>query len=61
MAMAGYDPQQAVAFWQRDGREVQGQSQSLEFLSTHPLYDTRIRNLQNLVPEAMQYYKPRAG
>ncbi|MBP8303776.1 MAG: M48 family metallopeptidase [Phycisphaerae bacterium] len=61
MAMAGYDPQQAVAFWQRMAAKSQGQSQSLEFLSTHPLYDTRIRNLQNLVPEAMQYYKPRAG
>lgn len=61
MAMAGYDPQQAVAFWQRMAEQSQGRSQSLEFLSTHPLYDTRIRNLQDLIPEAMQYYRPQAG
>jgi Zn-dependent protease with chaperone function len=28
-----------------------------EFLSTHPADETRIRNLEKLIPEAMQYYK----
>ena len=56
MAMAGYDPHEAVDFWQR--MAANSGSQPLEFLSTHPANETRIQNLQNLIPEAMQYYKP---
>ena len=56
MAMAGYDPEEAVAFWQRMAAEKKGQ-QPLELLSTHPADATRIRNMQSLVPEAMQYYR----
>jgi len=60
MAMAGYHPQKAVEFWQRMAEQSKGQPKGLEFLSTHPLYETRIQNIQNLIPEAMQFYKPRA-
>ena len=30
-----------------------------EFLSTHPSHDTRIRDLEAHIPEALKYYKPR--
>nr|WP_294943704.1 M48 family metallopeptidase [uncultured Mucilaginibacter sp.] len=58
MAMAGYDPRQAVAFWQRMAAQNKGGSPP-EFLSTHPSDATRIANLQNLIPEALKYYKGR--
>jgi predicted Zn-dependent protease len=29
-----------------------------EFLSTHPSDETRIRKIQEAIPEAMEYYKP---
>ncbi len=57
MAKAGYDPREAVAFWQRMDEAVKGNPQPPEFLSTHPGYGTRIRNLQQWLPEAMVYYK----
>ena len=56
MAMAGYNPNEAVNFWQRMSVAKQG-SQTLEILSTHPADSTRIRNIQQLIPKAMQYYK----
>jgi len=54
MAMAGYDPHNALDFWQRM-KEEGGQSPP-EFLSTHPNYDTRIENIKEWMPEAMNYY-----
>jgi predicted Zn-dependent protease len=58
MAMAGYDPHMAVTFWQRMAAQNKGGSPP-EFLSTHPSDATRIANIQNLIPEAMKYYKGR--
>jgi predicted Zn-dependent protease len=58
MARAGYDPSQAIAFWRRFaeyGRKQGGKSP--EFLSTHPLGETRIAELQRLLPEAMVEYE----
>lgn len=57
MAQAGYDPREAVSFWQRMDEAVSGQPQPPEFLSTHPGYGTRIRNLRMWLPEAMPYYQ----
>ncbi len=57
MAMAGYDPSAAVAFWERMSAMKSG-DQPPEFLSTHPADSTRIQNLRNLIPEAMEYYRP---
>ena len=54
MAMAGYDPRAAVDFWERMAQE--GGGAPPEFLSTHPSDRTRIRQLEALLPEAMQYY-----
>jgi predicted Zn-dependent protease len=56
MAMAGYNPQEAVAFWQRMAAQNKGGA-TPEFLSTHPADATRIAAIQNAVPEAMKYYK----
>lgn len=56
MAMAGYDPNEAVNFWQRMAAQNKGGS-TPEFLSTHPADATRIAAIQNAIPEAMKYYK----
>ncbi|MBN2167552.1 MAG: M48 family metallopeptidase [Marinilabiliaceae bacterium] len=55
MAMAGYNPNAAVEFWQRMSQS--GGQKPPEFLSTHPSDNTRIRNLKAYIPEAMKYYK----
>jgi predicted Zn-dependent protease len=57
MAMAGYDPSHAAAFWERMAQQRGGPSPP-EFLSTHPADQTRVRNLQEALPEAMRYYQP---
>ena len=56
MAMAGYNPNEAVEFWKRMAAQ-KGGSAPPEFLSTHPSDITRINDLKKLLPEAMQYYK----
>jgi predicted Zn-dependent protease len=56
MAMAGYDPREAVPFWERMSQA--GGGAPPEFLSTHPAHDTRISDLKKLMPEAMKYYQP---
>lgn len=53
-AMAGYDPREAVPFWERMAKS--GGAGQPEFLSTHPSNQTRIRNLEKFMPEAMKYY-----
>ena len=55
-AMAGYDPQVAITFWQRMSKATGGGSSSL--LSDHPSDADRIQNLQGWMPEALTYYKP---
>lgn len=58
MAMAGYNPQNATAFWQRMSQASTGSQKPPEFLSTHPSDATRIARIQNALPEAQKYYKP---
>jgi predicted Zn-dependent protease len=55
MSIAGYDPNEAVEFWQRMS-QLGGQSPP-EFLSTHPSNQTRINDIKEHIPEAMEYYK----
>lgn len=57
MAMAGYDPQAAVSFWERMANQGNAAQKPPELLSTHPADQTRINNLKNYMPEAMSYYK----
>jgi len=52
MAIAGYDPAQAVPFWERMAGRSRGGS--IEFLSTHPSSSTRIRQLRDWTPAAKQ-------
>lgn len=54
-AMAGYDPNSAVEFWER--MAAQGGQKPLEILSTHPSDATRIADIKAFLPEAMKYYK----
>ena len=54
-AMAGYDPQEAVSFWQRMASATGGGSNSI--FSDHPSDASRIKNIQGWIPEAMSYYK----
>ena len=58
-AMAGYDPQVAVTFWQR--MAAQSTNKTSEFLSDHPSDATRIKNIQGWMPEALKYYKPQTA
>ena len=55
MAKAGYDPREALNFW--ENMKAQNEKKPLEFLSTHPLPDTRIRDIQNLMPQALELYE----
>ncbi len=58
MAKAGYDPNEAIKFWQRMAAASGGSQGGLsDFLSTHPSDAKRVKDLQELLPEAMQYYK----
>ncbi len=57
MAMAGYDPREAPEFWKRMSAGKKGAPP--EFLSTHPADETRINNIQKLMPEALTYYRKR--
>lgn len=54
-AMAGYNPQEAIPFWQRMSNA--GGAKPPEFLSTHPADDTRIRKLEANMAEAMRFYE----
>ena len=54
-AMAGYDPQVAVSFWQR--MAAASNNQRSEFFSDHPSDATRIKQIQGWMPEALKYYK----
>jgi predicted Zn-dependent protease len=56
MAMAGYDPHQAIGFWERMAAQKQG-GEPPEFMSTHPASATRIRNIKKLIPQVMPYYE----
>jgi predicted Zn-dependent protease len=55
MAMAGYDPRQAIPFWQR--MAAQGGGRPPEFLSTHPGPESRMENLRQHLPKAMELYR----
>ena len=67
MAQAGYDPHEAVPFWERMSgcpRNMIGKlcfrsaSAIPEFLSTHPSDISRINQIEAWVPDAMRFYQP---
>lgn len=55
-AMAGYDPNKAIDFWQR--MAAMSTNNTSEIFSDHPSDEKRIAALKNVIPEAMNYYKP---
>lgn len=55
MAMAGYDPAEALSFWSR--MAANAKTSVPEILSTHPSDEKRIANIQKLLPAAQSYYK----
>ena len=56
MAKAGYDPRQAPEFWRRMIAASGGGSGLPAFLSSHPTDESRVRNLEQWMPEALKYY-----
>ncbi len=56
MAKAGFNPTESVNLWINMGK-ASGGNQPAEFLSTHPSHDTRIQDLQNRMPQAMELSK----
>jgi predicted Zn-dependent protease len=56
MAKAGYDPRAARDLWIRMDEASRGRGRPPEFLSTHPADVTRIRQIEQWLPEALQYY-----
>lgn len=59
MARAGYNPEAAVGFWERFAAfNARSGGSTLWFLRTHPLDETRIKQLKELLPRAKQEYRP---
>lgn len=59
-ARAGYNPQEAVAFWERMSAAGSG-GQPPEFLSTHPSHGSRIAHLKEIMPKALSEYDRATG
>ncbi|MFI5206176.1 MAG: M48 family metallopeptidase [Candidatus Paceibacterales bacterium] len=57
MAMAGYNPQDALDFWERMTKAMAGKAPPV-YLSDHPRDEQRIADLKAFMPQAMKYYKP---
>jgi predicted Zn-dependent protease len=55
MAMAGYDPEKAIEFWER--MSSLGGQKPPELMSTHPSDERRIADIKAYLPEAKKYYK----
>ena len=55
MAMAGYNPEEAIKVQER--MAAKGSGSRVDFLSTHPSSDKRIQALKDFLPEAMKYYR----
>lgn len=56
-AGAGYDPRAALSFWRKMAAAGKGGVKPPEFLSTHPSDETRIRNLEQLIPNYLPLYE----
>lgn len=62
MARAGFDPKEAIAFWRRfQAYNAKRGGRPPEFLSTHPLDDNRIAQLQRFLPRAEAEYRRVGG
>lgn len=61
MARAGYNPAEAVNFWQRMGEQEKGKKSGPWFLRTHPVGEQRIEDLKKWMIEAQLQYRPRGN
>jgi predicted Zn-dependent protease len=55
-ARAGYDPHSGVTLWQKMIKANQG-SRPPEFLSSHPAEESRVQNIQSLIPVVLPLYE----
>jgi len=60
MAKAGYDPREAVGFWQRMQASAGG-AQQPEWMSTHPSNENRIKQIESLLPDVLPVYEQSRG
>ena len=60
MAMAGYDPREAISFWHRMEALSNGNRGS-DFLSTHPNPESRRADMNKHMVKALDYYKLSGG
>ena len=58
MGLAGYDPNQAIPFWERMSQQG---GATPEFMSTHPSDSHRIEQIRKELPAAMEYYNAAHG
>jgi predicted Zn-dependent protease len=56
MAMAGYNPEEAVTFWTRMAKQSENQQKPPVFLSTHPADEKRIKDIVKYMPDALKQY-----
>ena len=56
MAMAGYNPREAVDFWKRMAEAGKNAQKPPKMLSTHPSDESRIAELEKNMEMAMKYY-----
>ncbi|MBA2849545.1 M48 family metallopeptidase [Thermosulfuriphilus ammonigenes] len=57
MARAGYDPREALRFWEKMLELDKRRPQPPPFLATHPPDEVRLRHLGELLPRALQLYR----
>lgn len=57
MAKAGYDPRAARGLWVRMAEASKRRQKPPEFLSTHPSDETRVRQIEGWLPEALPFYE----
>jgi metalloendopeptidase OMA1, mitochondrial len=60
VARACFDPTEAPKLWERMGRASGGRGPA-EFTSTHPSHETRIRQFQEWMPEALRIRQEKCG
>lgn len=61
MAMAGYNPREAVDFWKRMAEAGKNHQKPPKMLSTHPSDENRIADLEKNMEMAMKYYNAYAA
>ena len=61
MARAGYDPRQAIDFWERMNKETEGKPVPPQWLSTHPSHEDRVLLLHKHMAQAVEAFERGSG